>query len=466
MIKRHHIDCIIPMKYLKVFIISLLCFPLLAQNGKGIEFSKTNLESAFKLAKEKNKLVFIAYENYSGKSRWMDQNVFPEEEVGKIFNENFISLKINSESLRDKTQFSDFKYRGSTATCFFLTPKGELIHKSPTPATAHELVEEANHALKINENFISLDKMDKLFRKGERSTEFLYLYSLRRLQAIDLADTRDRQIKELDKSVRAYMTKLSDEDFATEQNMLLACEYLYETNKNCNDELYQRMMKNSGLVEEFSEENAAGFRQRLGRIIDRSFNEASLTNNKNLMNEVVASIDAVWYEKSTPFYNKENLISSYKIDFYEMSKDWSNYENEVIGFMNRIDEINTTELADKAIAEYRASADKLKLSERGWQELYAEILKSYNEEVASHLRIYGWRFSQHVSDKVALKEALKWLNKSLRLSPNQIALKTYSQLLFKVGREDEAKKYADLSKKSPTSEDYEQILVKVIAQEK
>lgn len=454
------------MKYLKVLLITLLCFPLFAQKSKGVEFSKSSLESVFKLAKEKNKLVFIAYENYSGKSRWMDQNVFPDEEVGKIFNENFISLKINSESLRDKTQFSDFKYRGSAATCFFLTPKGELVHKSPSPSTAHELIEEANHALKINENFISLEKMDKLFRKGERSTEFLYLYSLRRLQAIDLADTRDRQIKELDKSVRAYMTKLSDEDFATEQNMLLACEYLYETNKNCNDELYQRMMKNIGLVEEFSEENAAGFRQRIGRIIDRSFNEASLTSNKNLMNEVVKSIDAVWYEKSTPFYNKENLISSYKIDFYEMSKDWSNYQNEVIGFMNRIDEVNTTALADKAIAEYRASADKLKLSEQGWKELYSEILKSYNEEVASHLRIYGWRFSQHINDKVALKEALKWLNKSLRLSPNQIALKTYSQLLFKVGREDEAKKYADLSKKTSSSEDYEQILVKVIAQEK
>jgi hypothetical protein len=338
------------------------------------------------------------------------------------------------------------------------------VHKCTSPATAQELIAEANQALKINENFISLDKMDKLFRKGERSTEFLYLYSLRRLQAIDLIDTRDRQVKELDKSIRAYMTKLSEEEFATEQNMLLACEYLYETNKNCADELFNRMMKNIGLIENFSEENAAGFRQRISRIIDRSFNEAALTNNKMLMDEVVKSLDICWYEKSTPFYNKENLISSYKIDFYEMSKDWNNYQTEVISFMSRIDAINTTELTDKAMADYKAHADKLKFSENSWKELYNEILKSYNEEVASHLRIYGWRFSQHLNDKTALKESLKWLNKSLRLSPNPIALKTYSQVLFKVGREDEAKKYADLSKKSPNSDGYEQILAKAIEQ--
>jgi thioredoxin-related protein len=116
----------------KLILLFFLCFTsnLFAQIERGIDFIRGTLENAQKLAEQQHKLVFISYENYGGNSRWMNQNVFSTPESGEYFNENFISLKINSESLRDKASNSDFKYRGLSSAYFFFTSKGELINKS------------------------------------------------------------------------------------------------------------------------------------------------------------------------------------------------------------------------------------------------------------------------------------------------------------------------------------------------
>jgi hypothetical protein len=431
---------------MKKFILFIfLCFTsnLFAQNERGIDFIRGTLENAQKLAEQQHKLVFISYENYGGNSRWMNQNVFSTPEVGELFNENFISLKINSESLRDKASNSDFKYRGSSSAYFFFTVDGELIYKSNFAANPQELLADASRAMKVNENFLSLDKLDKIIRKGDASQDLLYLYSLRRLQAINVGNVKEKNIKDLDKAVRNYIQGLDKESLATEKNVLLLCEYLYETNKTCDDELFKLLISQADNIQHFSEENAIGIRQRVSRIIDRSFNQAVLNKNPDLMNESVASIATFWHEKSTPFYNKEMVMASYKIDFYEIMKDWGNYSKEITTYLNQIDAIDAEALTAKAMTEYHKYEDKLNFTAEEWTFLHDDVLNSYNEEIAYQLRLYGWRFAQNITDKEQLKLPLKWLSKSLRLAENPIAMKTYSQLLYKVGRQEEAKKYAE-----------------------
>ncbi len=429
----------------KLILLIFLCFTssLFAQSERGIDFIRGTLENAQKLAEQQHKLVFISYENYGGNSRWMNQNVFATPEVGEFFNENFISLKINSESLRDKASNSDFKYRGSSSAYFFFTVDGELIYKSNFAANPQELLADANRAMKVNENFLSLEKLDKIIRKGDASQDLLYLYSLRRLQAINVGNFKEKNAKDLDKAVRNYIQGLDKESLATEKNVLLLCEYLYETNKTCDDELFKLLVGQAGNVQHFSEENAIGIRQRVGRIIDRSFNQAVLNKNPDLMNESVASIATFWHEKSTPFYNKEMVMASYKIDFYEIMKDWSNYSKEITTYLNQIDAIDAEALTAKAMTDYRKYEEKLKFTAEEWTFLHDDVLNGYNEEIAYQLRLYGWRFAQNITDKEQLKLPLKWLSKSLRIAENPIAMKTYSQLLYKVGRQEEAKRYAE-----------------------
>ena len=433
----------------KIILFVFLCFNynVFAQSERGIDFIRGTLENAKKLAEQQHKLVFISYENYGGNSRWMNQNVFATPEVGTYFNEKFISLKINSESLRDKVSYSDFKYRSSSSAYFFFTPDGELIYKSNFAANPQTLLTDANRAIKVSEDFLSLEKLDKLFRKGGQSPEFLYLYSLRRLQAINVGTAKDKNIKDLDKAVRTYILGLDKESLASEKNIILLCEYLYETNKTCDDELFRLLVGQAGNIKDFSEENTIGVRQQVSRIIDRTFNQAVLTKNQNLLNESVASIGVFWHEKSTPFYNKEMVMASYKIDFYEIMKDWDNYSREITTYLNQIDAIDAEDLTAQAMTDYRKYEDKLKFTTDEWLSLQNDILNGYNEEIAYQLRLYGWRFAQNITDKEQLKLPLKWLSKSLRIAENPIAMKTYSQLLYKVGRQEEAKKYAETAVK-------------------
>jgi hypothetical protein len=285
--------------------------------------------------------------------------------------------------------------------------------------------------------------MDKLFHKGEQSPEMFYLYSLRRLQAVNYGNVKEKSIKDLDKAVRGYILGLDKNGLAAEQNVLLLCEYLYETNKMCNDELFTLLVNQAENLKNFSDENATGIRQRVGRIIDRSFNQAVLNKNDDLMNTAVASIVPFWHEKSTPFYNKEMVMASYKIDFYEITKDWNNYAKEITTYLNQIDAIDAEALTAQSMAEYRKYESKLKFTAEEWTLLNDDILNGYNEEIAYQLRMYGWRFAQNITNKEQLKLPLKWLSKSLRIAENPIAMKTYSQLLYKIGRQEEAKKYAD-----------------------
>ncbi|MFN3850351.1 MAG: hypothetical protein ACK4NY_13030 [Spirosomataceae bacterium] len=437
------------MRKLILLLLTLLSNQLIAQ--RGITFIHQSFTEALKLAKQQKKIVFVAYTNYGGNSRWMEMNVLNDPEVGETFNENFINLKINGESLRDKSTFEDFKYRGITAGYFFFTPKGELIHKFNFTKTPSEILNEANVAINLNNEFSTIEKLDKAFKNGERSQEFLYLYSLRRLQNVEVGNSKEKNIKDLDKAIRNYVTELSDVSKKSEKNMILICEYLYQTNKNCSDALFQTLMNNIEAAQAFSDDNLAGFRLRINRIIDRSFNEAVLTKNEVLLNDAVRAIAKNWNEKESVFYNKSLVMSSYRIDYYEIAKDWTKYKFEINEYLNHFDSLDIEALVNESMAEYKKYEDKLNFSEEEWKQLRDEIETSYNDEVAYQLRLYGWRYAQNINDKESLKEPLKWLSKSLRLSSNPIALKTYSNLLYKTGREQEAKRFAEMANKLPSS---------------
>ena len=162
-----------------------------------------------------------------------------------------------------------------------------------------------------------------------------------------------------------------------------------------------------------------------------------LNKNEDLMNSAVAAISPFWYEKSTALYNKEMLMTSYRIEFYEITKNWENYSQGITSYLNYIDAIDTEVLTNQSVAEFKKFEDKSKFTPEEWTLLRDDIFNGYNEEVAYQLRLYGWRFAQSITDKEQLKLPLKWLSKSLRISENPISMKTYSQLLYKV---DEKKK--------------------------
>jgi peroxiredoxin len=101
-------------------------FSMSAQNQKGINFQKIDLEAAKKIAQKENKLIFIdVFTTWCGPCKLMQKNVFPDEKLGKMFNKNFVSLAIDAEKegvdLAKKFKISNFP------SYLFLDKNGELV---------------------------------------------------------------------------------------------------------------------------------------------------------------------------------------------------------------------------------------------------------------------------------------------------------------------------------------------------
>lgn len=92
------------MKYLSVITI---VFALIASSfvwspsnndEAGINFETLSFDEAIQKAKKENKLIFLdAYAVWCGPCKMMDRTTFKDKEVGEVFNENFINIKIDME---------------------------------------------------------------------------------------------------------------------------------------------------------------------------------------------------------------------------------------------------------------------------------------------------------------------------------------------------------------------------------
>jgi thioredoxin 1 len=96
------------------------------QHG-GIEFKHVSLKEAQKEAKKSNKIIFIdAYTSWCGPCKKMAATSFKNEEVGEIYNKQFINLKIDCEKDADGPEISRRYKISSYPTLLFIDATGKL----------------------------------------------------------------------------------------------------------------------------------------------------------------------------------------------------------------------------------------------------------------------------------------------------------------------------------------------------
>ncbi len=98
------------------------------KGGSGIDFKKMTLEEAKELAKKKNQLVFVdAYTSWCGPCKQMAATTFKDAEVGELFNEKFINIKIEMEKDPEGPAVA-MKYRvRAYPTLLFIDGDGNLV---------------------------------------------------------------------------------------------------------------------------------------------------------------------------------------------------------------------------------------------------------------------------------------------------------------------------------------------------
>ncbi len=119
---------------LGIFSIALLALLLMTSASSavstGIEFKSLGLEEAKTLSKKSGKLIFIdCYTVWCGPCKRMAATSFKDPSVGKLYNENFINLKVEMEKDPDgRALAAKYKVR-AYPTLLIIDGNGTLIKK-------------------------------------------------------------------------------------------------------------------------------------------------------------------------------------------------------------------------------------------------------------------------------------------------------------------------------------------------
>ena len=119
-----------------LFVVALTISTVYANDGTkketkkadvGIKFSEGNWAAILKKAKAEKKIVFLdAYTTWCGPCKLLQKNVFTKPEVGALFNQKFINVKIDMESGEGPKLAQKYPLEGYP-TLFFINPDGKVV---------------------------------------------------------------------------------------------------------------------------------------------------------------------------------------------------------------------------------------------------------------------------------------------------------------------------------------------------
>lgn len=184
-----------------VLIVGLLLQFMVAygQNGVAFDTSFVSWDAVLRKAKQLNKPIFVdLYTTWCSPCRHMDRSIFPQREVGKYYNENYLCIKINAEKGYGVTFTKKNKIDAYPSFLFF-TPTGEVLRIDVGFKKAPTFVALGQAVMKEYKSGDTLQAMEDKIKSGKYDAAFLmaYIKMLGRVQRSDI------------KSFEKYLSSLS-----------------------------------------------------------------------------------------------------------------------------------------------------------------------------------------------------------------------------------------------------------------
>ncbi len=136
--------------FLGVFALGLSSFKKdeLASDKAGIEFNHSSWPQVLEKSQQQEKLIFVdVYAPWCRPCKMMSKKVFPQDDVAKFYNKNFVNYKVNFETPEGKTFEEKYPVEGFPSF-FWINGKGEVVHEVIGQMTAKQLIREGKRALK------------------------------------------------------------------------------------------------------------------------------------------------------------------------------------------------------------------------------------------------------------------------------------------------------------------------------
>lgn len=353
----------------KSVIIALSCF-IFGVFQAQIDFKKESFDDIKALAKREKKNIFIdAYAEWCAPCKMMVKQVFSDQEVGAVFNKNFINVKIDMEKAEGIDLAKSYKIY-AYPTLLFIDAQGKEVHRYVGGMNTNDFLDLGKKV--ADPNFTPQLTLEQRYEKGERGLAFLgqYLMELRGTNPMKAIETASE-----------YIALKKDKNYSREEMMMFFMGV---------DDL-----------------NAESFKKY---IADEK--EISTTIGKAQYQELKTAMVL-----KTAFKNATNPDRSLnEAKFREMTKDYLSQE-----------------FIDQHLLTYKIKLAQAAGDYGTYEKLALEKYKSTHHLSAEELNSVAWLFFQKIENKTSLLRAIDWAKTALDIDTNYFYLNTLASLYLKVG---------------------------------
>lgn len=415
-----------------------------AQENKGIYFEHGLSWDQIKTkAKAENKFIFVdVFATWCGPCKWMDENTYPSDKLTSL-NDKFISVKVQMDSTRnDSDEIKAWRENVSRMkadyniktypTFLFFDPNGQAVHKYVGRFDDSTFFKVALNALNPKKQYFTLLNA---YRKKVLSYEYMPMLArtatvLGELKEVDLV---------AEDYINNYLYKLKDGDLFTKENLSFVTTEGFKSFSS-KSRMFFLIYNNPGNADRIIGNN--GFAQNMISWVikkEELYNKLWNPDRKTLSKEPDwVKITAAIKRKYGVHY-ADSLILPTKLFFYQSEKNWKQYQ---------------------VYAEIAYNSYPPKKGGKRFGTAVGVDPRSCGTD-AWGLNQIAWTLFEGSNDKLQLEKALKWSDQSIKIEPlgsrelNQY-LDTKANLLYKLGRIDEAIACEEKAIKDP----YSQLFVK------
>lgn len=419
------------MKMKNTILLGFLCFFTVAVKAqkyletKGIKFEHGLTWQQIKAKSEnENRLVFIdCNASWCKPCKEMEVDVFSDSLIGDFFNDNFVSVKVQLDTSKSdneevKRWYADAhsimkRYNVSAFPTFlFLSPDGKIVHKGVGYKNINNFLALAKDACNPNRQYYTL--LDQYNRNPNEVHSLAYLARL----TYELGDPNVAE-----NIARKYINELEHKEIYTKE----VIEFLRQFTKDEKDRAFKIFFKNAHKINEIMENDdyVQGF---IADIIMKK--ELKPFLNQNRINNRVPNWEVISNHIKSKYngYYANRTIAWAKVSWYSSKKDWSEYTKYLVKAM----ELSS---ADTRLNGYFINNNAWFVFER-----------SNNSEELNAAILWMEHLFKNVKDEAEDPQSID----------------TYANLLYKVGRIDEAinweqkavaieKEHAKISQNEPDS---------------
>jgi thioredoxin-related protein len=411
------------MKHLFLGFLFLTFIVRLQGQEVGMNFEhNTTWDNVLAKAKKENKYIFVdCYTTWCGPCKTMSKDIFPKEEVGKFYNQNFVNLKIQMDVTKDDNEDVKSWYTSAKEiekkytinaypTYLIFSPSGEIVHRLVGSMDETKFIENGKIAINPETQYYTLKNQ---YESQKGNPAYLYKMLNAALDAYEVDFS-----KELSK---AYFA--TQKDMYTKDNLNLLVKTLESTNDAGFIVLAKNPSKVDAILGKKGMANSIMKQAIMNDIVYPAFkgNKAKSINWTELENKIKAK---------APSLSKEVLLSS-KIMFAQKNKNWK---------------------------EFSALA--------------TNYIKTYGNTMSDgEVNSLAWTIFENCNDMACITATLNYSKKTFAENNNPMYIDTYANLLHKAGKTEEAivwqNKAIELVKKSgEDSLEYEATLDKMKKGEK